>query len=470
MLKKILIGTGVTLVTLAALFLIVVGPWPVYSDSGFEESDYYSRAIADIDAALAESDITDSPGRLQAGWGTAIMTPVAGTPLGGYSNRGGAPSTGARDELYVKALALSDGQDTMVLVGSDMLLVPPNIADMVREAVGEQTPLTANDILFHASHTHCGPGGLAPGIAAKISFGPFDPAVPDFIADCFTEAIVEAWEDMEPAKLTHGAIDAPGYIRNRTRKGPVDSTLNYALVEQEDGDRCFLMRYSAHPTNYGGSMMQFSAEFPGELQRFIEAQTGATAIYLGGALGSMSSASPTGKGGVDRMAEMGEGLGKLVIKASEEAAFRDHIDIASFSIDVGMPPAQMRPLSPGWRISPIMAKLFGVPPEGRVQGGRAGDLMFIGLPYDMSGEISRAWQEAARREQYNLWCTGFSAAYCGYLSPDKYYNETNEDGHLDYETGLMSWFGPDQEAYMAALYNHALDVMGPAPVQTARKP
>ena len=39
-------------------------------------------------------------------------------------------------------MALSDGKDTVVLIGSDMLIIPPNISQMVRERVGEKTPLT----------------------------------------------------------------------------------------------------------------------------------------------------------------------------------------------------------------------------------------------------------------------------------------------------------------------------------------
>ena len=166
--KKILLGFGALVLALVVSFVTVIGPWPVYS-SGFEGTRYFNKALAAIDDNVTESAITTTPGRLQAGWGKAIITPEIGTPLAGYGDRKGAPSTGVHDDLYVKALALSDGQDTVVIVGADILLVPPNVADLVREQVGAETPLTPNDLYFGASHTHCSLGAFGPGIAAYVT-------------------------------------------------------------------------------------------------------------------------------------------------------------------------------------------------------------------------------------------------------------------------------------------------------------
>lgn len=454
--KKILLGIAAFVVTVVALFLIVIGPWPVYGAADFHDADYYQETVARIDANVDESDFAGEPRPLRAGWRKEIMTPPVGTPLGGYSARGGEPSTGVRDDLYVRAMALSDGNDTVVLIGSDMLIVPPNIAQDVREQVALRTPLTPNDLYFTASHTHCGPGSFGPGVAAKISGGEYDPHIPELIAEAFADAIVGAYEDLAPAKLAHGKVSAEKYIRNRTRKAEVDETLNFMLVEQENGEQCYVMRFSAHPTNFGGGMMEFSAEYPGELMKYVERATGADAVYLGGAVGSMSPRAPEASTKSGRVEALGVALGKLVIKNAKDLVFESQTDIASVAVAVDMPPMQMRPVSPSWRISPVGAKFFGVPAEGWIQGVRLGeDLFFIGLPFDASGEISRQWQQEMARQGVDLWVTGFAAAYCGYLSPDKYYDVEP----LDYETGLMSWFGPNSEAYFRALYEHIAEAL-----------
>ncbi|HDP36030.1 MAG TPA: hypothetical protein ENN29_13080 [Candidatus Hydrogenedentes bacterium] len=468
-LKKILLGIVVFIVAVVVLFLIVIGPWPVYKGSDFTQAAYYREALAAIEREAAKSTISDSPGRLQAGWAARIMTPDIGVPMGGYSGRpDGKRSTGIRDELMAKAIAFSDGADVVVLLGTDMLIMPPNIADLTYEKVAKKSPLVENNIYFTVSHTHCGPGGFAPGLASKISAGEYDPKVPEFLSDVFAEAIVEAYNDMKPALVANGHVNAGDYIRNRTRDAAVDEALTYMLVRQEEGKECYVVRFSAHPTVFGQRMMEFSAEFPGELMRHIEQQTNATAIYLGGAVGSMGPRAPEGATASERVAAMGQALGKLVLDDIIDPAFTAYADVASVSVPVGVPPIQVRPLSPKWRLSPVASKILNVPPEGRVQGARIGNILFVGLPFDTSGELAREWRIRAAEQGWDLWVTGFAGAYLGYLSPDRYYNEVDKDGRLDYETGLMSWLGPNSEAYFGALMNKIIEEFSPAPANAPR--
>ena len=93
--------------------------------------------------------------------------------MAGFGDRKGTPSTGVHDEIFVKALAISDGVDTAVIVGADMLIIPENVAELVRVRVSQRTPLTANEILFNASHNHSGPGAFAPG----LGLGPMPPGL-----------------------------------------------------------------------------------------------------------------------------------------------------------------------------------------------------------------------------------------------------------------------------------------------------
>lgn len=467
-LKRILIGSVVFVVLVVALFLLLIGPWPTYTKTGWENATYHKNVLAAIEQNTAESEITDTPGRLQAGWGKQIMTPEVGMPLGGYGARisknekhpEGNISTGVRDQLYVKAIAFSDGVDTAVLVGSDMLIVPPNIADAVREEVGKQTPLTPNNILLNSSHTHCGPGGFGPGLAAYFTGGGYDPEIPKMIANAFTAAIVEAYNNLEPAKLANGEVQAPEYIRNRVRgnDAPEDSELSWMVVEQDDGDRCYVIRYSAHPTTFGDGMMQFSAEFPGEARKYIQDKTRGEAIYLGGATGSMGPNAPQGATADERVTKMGQALGQLVVEATQELKFKDHLDVVSVGTAMEMPQLQVRPIeaNPGLRVSPFARFIVGMPIEMWVQGVRLGDVLFVGMPYDFSGEVSIQWAAKGRAQGIDVWVTGFSGAYGGYLSPDKYYMDTP----LEYEIGLMNWFGPEQEAQFNVIFQHLLDVLG----------
>lgn len=451
--KKILIAVLLAPVVLAALIVLVVGPWPTYADSKYQSQDYYREALADIAAHAATSEINASPGALQAGWAKRKITPEPGVPLGGYSGRGNdKKSTGVRDDLYVRALALSDGKDLVVLVGSDMLIIPPNLSEAVRDRCATQAGLTGDQILFNASHTHCGPGGFMPGMISKLSGGEYDPGLIDFLVASFADAIVEAREHLEPASLASGSVQAPEYIRNRVRDGgTVDPELSFLIAKQDDGDACYLASYSAHPTNFSDDMMEFSAEYPGELMRFIERETQHDAQYLGGAVGSMGPRAPEAPTPSERVVAMGQGLAGLILAQDDALNYSNQLDIASAGVPIGMPPFQMRPseTSTKWRLSPILTDILGLERKGWIHGVRVGNLFFVGMPFDFSGETSVEWKAWAESQGLDLWTLSFCSTYCGYFSPDKYYLETP----LDYETGIMSWFGPNVEAYFTELFH-----------------
>jgi len=196
------------LVAVTGCFVTLVGPWPTYK-SGFENRPYYKEALAVIGRHRQRFSHGSPIGQFEAGWGSRSITPPIGTPLAGFGDRKGKPSTGVHDEIFVKAMAVSDGTDTAVIVGADMLIVPENVAEIVRVRVSKQTVLTTNEILFNASHNHSGPGAFAPGLASRVFSGPYDPNIPDFLVRAFTEAIVEAYQSLEPAKVTHGGVERP---------------------------------------------------------------------------------------------------------------------------------------------------------------------------------------------------------------------------------------------------------------------
>jgi neutral ceramidase len=457
--RKILLLFAGTCATFVALVVTLVGPWPTYK-SGYADKAYYQRAIAAIGQRVPHISPASAPGRFQAGWSSCSLTPPVGTPLAGYGDRKGRPSSGVHDELYVKALAVSDGRDNAVIVGSDLLIVPENVAERVRVQVAERTALTAHDILFTASHNHSGPGAFAPGLASQLFNGPYDPNMPGFLADAFCAAIVAAFESLAPAKLTHGSVDVPEYIRNRERAhAPVDSELSFMLVEQDGGERCFVVSYSAHPTILGGSNMEFSGEYPGFLMRCIQQQTGAEAMYLGGAVGSMSHRAPAGADPFARSQAMGEALARKVLEAAEQAPpFQNEIDVASVGIPIQLPPYQMR-INAKWRVSKFLLPILGVDTDAWMQALRIGDMVLVGTPADYCGEISVKLKSWAEERSNDLWVLSFNGDYVGYISPDAYYNDLEENGGLGYERGTMSWIGPDQEALSIGLIRTMVDVL-----------
>ncbi len=445
---------------LAALsigFVAIIGPWPVYKDSHYESSMFFKTTLQRIDRHLTRTELTDTPGRLQAGWAERDMTPPVGTAMAGFSGRPNEKRcTAIHDPVFSRAIVLSDGRDTVALVGSDMLMTTENLAQKVWEKVAKTTTLTSDTILFTTSHTHCGPGAFAPGLLPEFSYGKYNPEVEEMIASAMAGAIVDAFKAMRPARIAHGAAEESEFIENRTRMPVKDASLRYLVLEDDSGQRCYGVRYSAHPTVLRQESLDLSAEYPGAVCRRIKDKTGAMAVFLGGAVGAMGPVPPKGVTPMEGAQRMGEALADRILADPANLKFASNVDIAAIGVPVDMPPMQVRPLSTQWRLSPWLARVVGLPPGGWIQAVRAGDLVFLGLPHDAGGEIALEWARDAAGKGIDLWVSSHCIAYCGYLSPDRYYLNPANGYDQEYEWRLMNWYGPNQEAMYRALKQHIL--------------
>lgn len=493
-LKRLALALILLVLLTAGAIVLLIGPWPLYRDADFVHTGYYKRALASIDAAAARTQIGGEIKPLRAGWAEREFTPAIGHPMAGYGGRGNDKrATGIHESLYVRALALNDGTDTVVFLGTDMLQTLPNLLDLVEERIQRSVGLTNNQVMYTSSHTHCGPGGLAPGMVAEESFGTYAPEYVTLLADRFAEAITEAVQSMAPARFAHGAVDVPEYIRNRSRPGGVtDSVLSVAVVERiADGQRLYVGRYSAHNTAFSEEMMSFANDYAGAFQRAVKSRTGMPLLFMGGAVGAMRP-NPPGmpqpktpeealgfendvesamvrhgektlgqmlKDQEARIEVMGGALADRLLATASTLPFHDTVDVACLAVAYTPPPAQVRLFSPDWRVSPWLFKLLGVPTTGRLQMARVGDCFFVGTPHDFGGEISVAWQAWARERGAALWCTSFAGAYLGYLTPDEFYYDIEGDipYNQDYEVRQMNWFGPNQTAYTTALFEHGFE-------------
>jgi len=455
--QRVLLRAALGLGAAAALFVLVVGPWPVYRNSRFSERRYYREAASEIRRQAEQARAAAGP--LQAGWASRELFLPEGTPLAGYGSRRGKPATGTHDPLSIRALVLDNGRNRAVVVGSDLLIVPHNVAKRVRSRVWAKLRIAASEVLFNATHTHSGPGAGTRGLVARLFAGRFRREVEQRIVETVVSAIEAAAARLSEAEIGWGSAPAPAFIRNRTRSSTeaaalVDDRIDYLAVHKPDGRRCCVVRYSAHPTVIGSGNMEFSAGFPGYFRRHLEERGFDTVIYLAGAVGSMGPRVEAAGDDFEKAHIMGRGLGEAV-KGSVH--FRDTVSLRSLGVSFLVPPLQLR-FAPGWRLSPLFLRIAGIRRRAWMSAVAIDELLLVGLPCDLSGEIAAGWREEAAASGIELVPLSFSGAYVGYVSPDAYYDdvyEAGEPGRLAYETAVMSWCGPDQEAFFTSLFSTA---------------
>lgn len=154
-----------------------------------------------------------------AGFGRADITPPPGVGLAGNGPEG-KRAVGYRVRLYVRALVMKDARgESVALLVADLAHVSPTLHRMTAANVAERTGLTADRIVISATHTHAGPGHFYSerqynGFASSVPG--YDTTVVNYLAQAFTEALLQAWEGLQPARAAWGQIPVWGFTRNRS--------------------------------------------------------------------------------------------------------------------------------------------------------------------------------------------------------------------------------------------------------------
>ena len=181
-------------------------------------------------------------------------------------------------------------------------------------------------------------------------------------------------------------------------------------------------------------------------------------MFLACAVGSMGVRSPGDESGFEKARAIGEGLAKHVLENAQGVALKEELEIASLGVPLELPSLQMR-LNPSWRLSPFVFGMLGLDSDGWLQCVRVGDTYLLGTPCDFSGEISLRLQEWGASHGADLWPLSFNGDYVGYISPDEYYATAEKEGTEGYEMYLMSWCGPNQEAFFTHLAKEAVEAL-----------
>jgi hypothetical protein len=404
---------------------------------------YYQDTVAKLSAHSKTNRL--ERGELQAGFGVAKLTPNIALPLAGYGDRNGKIAQGTHDDVFVKAVAFRVGQRIGIIFGIDALIVPRDVADRAAAALKVKLGIDRAQLYFSATHTHCSLGGWGEGIVGEAFAGNFDPKSIDWFAECIVKAAEAAVVDLKPAEFGRGAFDAPEFVRNRLvgELGKVDPEFSYAIVKQRGSRVGVIGSYSAHATVLGGSVMEYSGDYPGQWQRAVEQGTGGFAMFLAGGVGS--HAPVAGDRGFAGAEKMGRALATRLLKQLNETPTTNAIAFGMSAVEVALPELNLR-VTDGIRLRPwVTRQLLPTMGDSFVQGFRLENSIWISTPCDYSGELALGIKDMLRARGFSGVVTSFNGDYIGYVIPSRYY-------HLSgYEPRIMSFYGPYVPDYLDEL-------------------
>ncbi|MDT7828814.1 neutral/alkaline non-lysosomal ceramidase N-terminal domain-containing protein [Pricia sp. S334] len=448
--RRVLRTVGILAVMLGLLFYFAADT--IETDPYFE-SGYYKITLAKVDDAFQEK--IEAQGQFLAGFARMNITPkyVKDSPdaakgefssikLAGYGD--GQIAVGVHDSLFAKAIALEVDGNELIFLSADMVVIPELVVLEVESNLDSE--IARAQILYGATHTHASIGNCIPGFVGESFMGDFQPEVVEWLGKKFTQLILNARKDRKPARFSSGDIRVPNLIRNRIigETGRLNDKLNVATFAQHEGKKAAIGIFGAHATTIGPWNDKFSGDYPGYFQRSLEAKGIDLALFFAGTVGSHSN---KGKGEkFQKSRYIGETLADSASVLINKMEADSILAMTVITTEIEIPELQAFYVSDRLRLSPwaggkMMAEMKSI----YLQGVKLNDLLWITMPYELSGEYGIDLKNALEVAGYNSALTSFNGQYLGYIVPQKYYY------YDTYEARLMGWYGPSMGDYLMEL-------------------
>jgi neutral ceramidase len=418
---------------------------------------YYTKTISRFDST--KSGIICISDSLYAGFARVSITPSLNNkvknpdegmfnkvPMAGYGERRGKSAVGIHDSLFVKAIALKEGKNTLVLISADMLIMPPNITDEVSKLLS-QKGLQRSQLYFSATHSHSSIGGWAYGLVGKQFAGKENKSLEKWLIIQINKAVMNAISDLHPARIGSGSFNAAQFTRNRLvgPAGVKNNEFNFIVIEQQNRRKAVLGSYSAHATSLGVKNLELSADYPGYWERKIENGAADLAMFCGGSMGSQSPVCPGN--GFECAKYIGEGLADSLSIQLNKVILNEKPTLSSVSLKIFLPEYHFR-LTKNLNISTGLSNLLmELPKNVYIQCLRINNLVWIFTPGDFSGEYAVEIKNAMTDRGFEAMVSSYNGSYIGYIIPGKYFTMKH------YEPKLMGWFGPTMGDYTMDLIN-----------------
>ncbi|HCN83569.1 MAG TPA: hypothetical protein DIT07_08090 [Sphingobacteriaceae bacterium] len=434
---------------LLLLLLVVFFSTSFVARETYFNEDYYKKNTANIDSL---KPLTES-GPIQAGFARVSITPTLnskednyregkfiGLPLAGYGDRKGKYTTGIHDSIFVKAAALKVGSQMVVLVGADLLIMPPGVIDSVAVLLAKKG-IQRGQVFFSASHSHSSLGGWGPGVIGEQFAGKENSNLERWLTQQISAVVISAVADMKPAKISTGNFPVGMYTKNRLigKTGNKNNDFSFIVLEQTGHKKAVIGSYSAHATTLGGENMAISAEYPGYWQRKME-KTFDYAVFVAGSVGSQSPAGGEGEG-FDKTKFIGEALADSLNAHLSHLTLSDTTSFSCVSLKMQLPEYHIRLTTKLNLATALSKKLLPLTGDVYVQAVRMGNMIWMTAPCDFSGEFALQLKNSLRYYGYNANVSSFNGGYVGYIIPGRYF-------YLDeYEPKIMGWYGPNMGEY-----------------------
>jgi hypothetical protein len=393
----------------------------------------------------------DAPAMLQSGAAKVDLTPPLEmkAALGGYGERLSKPAVGVHDKVWAKALVLAKGNQRFALVTADVLAFPPQFKAAVMERLASEG-WSADQIMLLPSHTHTSFDMMAlhPGNKFGIpQVGIFHKELFEHAAGHLATAVREAARKVSPVLAGSSTVSVPDRNRNR-RPGLTthDLDLTVTRVDTSTGKPlAVLVNWTAHPTFMDQEDMLFSGDWPGHLQRTLEALIGqgVVAMFYNGAEGDQSPTPPQeADSRWERAERYGREMGIQAWRVWDRTQPREVKVFACHTTTITLPkttwhPDFMKTGGAEYGLNEAMMREFLdtlQPTQTRSTCLRLGDLVILGVPGEMAAQLGLEAKAKARQLTGAACVTigGLADEWVSYILPAEEYRKGGYEASVSF--------------------------------------
>lgn len=279
-------------------------------------------------------------GELMVGVARRNITPPVGASMAGYAGRDHG-AEGVRDELWVRAMFLCDGESCAALISRDVLDTDNAEMDLLADVFEERFGLVREQLFIANTHTHSGP-------QTRYSEDADNRNYVEALAEICAGAAAEARANTRPATLSVAQrMVQCGVNRRELRdgeivlgvnpEGPCDTVVDVlSFAEAGSGTPlATVFRHGVHGVVMGPENYLISGDAPGAAEAFVEANLPGAAAFLAGASGNIN-AHP--RGSFEHIDLLGRRLGAATVHATTEAGEpRSDLRLASVRHEYELP-------------------------------------------------------------------------------------------------------------------------------------
>ena len=348
---------------------------------------------------------------------------------GGKANR---PFIDVHDNLYVKAMLVSNRSNNITLLTFDCIgLLYPQL-QAIRSRIKSELPLiNPEHIVMSSTHTHSGPDVV--GIWGKdLAHSGVNDKHMQLIVDRAVEAIKEATQARKPVNISFGSGSfGEDWVKNISEPGELDRSVSIIQLTDLNGKSiAMLTNFACHPTIMDDASTAASSDYVWGYYKYLDSAQGGVNMFLQGAIGGWIQ--PEGVPHTfDQANYYGTSLGKYVFGLTKNKNASKNINFNAVKVDFPLSNPSFQMLSKAG----IIKRDFGKTVSSEIAYFNIGDASFATHPGETCPALGLATKELMNNKGPKF-VLGLSQDALGYIIKPSFFDLSKNIPHSEYLTGM----------------------------------